>query len=252
MSKKGKKKRWGKFQLKLTIGALIAAVLGICIRTAIINKHSGETNYSDAPKITSYEEMSKLQPYSGKILMQGTLSGTEYGFYDKYGDIVMAEKPTVEEKFIYSEFKISRPEQVVSNKSDVEKYNASPQYETKWLNRYYEEQADDLQIFDIPVVAEKFVIVDLTDYGEIYKTKKEIGSLNAIDGPEANVVILATMENGEFVSGNMYIGGDFETAISDAASGIKLICNILLVIWLAICGFVIFSMYIQRYDNLEG
>lgn len=254
MSKKQKrdkaKKQWGKTQVTYSMVAGIAALVGVIVYLIAIRNFSDDVDYTDAPQVTSEAAMNDLGAYTGKIIVQGMMTGESYTFEDKYDAVSMAEKTTVAGKFLYTDLILQRPEKYVKNQNEVDYSNALPEYDYRDQKYSNKRQADDLNIFGVKLDLDKFVLVGLTDYGELYDTTAEDAFFKAIDGPEISIVILGDMENGAFINGNLYVNGTIEKAISDAGGGLILF-HILLVIWLLICGFVFLSMYLQRYDTME-
>lgn len=244
------KKQWGKTQVTYSIVAGIAALIGVVVYFIAIHSFSDDVDYADAPQVTSEVSMNKFKSYTGKIIIQGIMTGETYAFEEKYDAVSMAKKTTVAGRFLYSDLILQRPEKYVKNQKEVDYSNVLPEYAYRNQKYSHKRQADDLNLFGVKLDMEKFVLVGLTDYGELYDTTAEDAFFRAIEGPEVPVVILGDMENGEFINGNFYVNGTIEKAISDAGGGL-LLFPILLAVWLLICGFVFLSMYLQRYDEME-
>lgn len=251
MSRKKKKgNHWGSTQIIVIIVAFIAAALGIFAYNRIVNSSADDADYTNAPRITSEAALKEIQPYTGKILVQGNMTGNStFTFAERYNKVNMLKESEVSGDFIYSELDIRNPETYIQNESDVEKNNATPEYATHWVGLTYKEQAEGLNVYGMPIDAEKLLVVHLKDFGDLYDTTKERATFKAIVGSEAPVVIIGNMENGEFVKGTLYVNGTFDEALSDLKGG-SVFFLILLIVWLIICALVIVSMYLQRYDKM--
>lgn len=249
--KRGKSKRqWGKTQITYSIAAGIAAFIGVIIYFIAIHSFSDDVDYADAPQVTSETIMNEYRSYTGKIIIQGMMTGETYTFEDKYDAVSMAEKTTVPGEFLYTDLILQRPEKYIKNQREVDQNNELPEYDYRDQKYTQKRQSDNLNIYGVQLDMEKFVLVGVTDYGELYDTTDEDAFFEAIEGPEVPIVILGDMENGEFINGNFYVNGSIDKAISDAGGGL-LLFHILLVIWLLLCGFVFLSMYLQRYDEMN-